>query len=70
MVCVWVYTTINVINSLITKFCYLDAVYTKEFCVKNPVLVSNFGCSKFKTAVCVADLQLAQSETCAGQLQA
>jgi len=42
-----------------------DALYPKEFCLANTVLVSAKGCQKHLTAVCSSSLDLATSNPCA-----
>ena len=44
----------------------LDALYPKEFCVANPVLVSAKGCQKYLADICSLDVKLALSPPCAG----
>ncbi|XP_023347723.1 uncharacterized protein LOC111716482 isoform X9 [Eurytemora carolleeae] len=42
-----------------------DALYPKEFCVANPVLVSAKGCQKYLADICSLDVKLALSPPCA-----
>jgi hypothetical protein len=41
-----------------------DAIYPKDFCVANPVLVSAKGCQQFLSDICSLDVKLALSPPC------
>ncbi|XP_023347710.1 uncharacterized protein LOC111716481 isoform X6 [Eurytemora carolleeae] len=51
-----------------TKQACADALYPKEFCVANPVLVSAKGCQKYLADICSLDVKLALSPPCADVL--
>ena len=57
--------TINWHHTTLHQPC-LDALYPKEFCLGNPVIISAKGCLKFKGDICTSSLELAESSSCAG----